>query len=359
VIVFLLLRAPSYSAFVPTALLFFIFGGGMFFPLLKLMNIGGLLKQNSIGVGLIDDILHKQEIAEPEVPRQPAGSSVEFRDVTFAYNEETVLKGISFLAEPGSITALVGPSGAGKSTVGMLAAHFWDANSGEILIGGVPIRHIGTEDLMRHMAFVFQDNMLFFDTIEENIRMGNDTASREEVMEAAGAAQCHEFIDKLEKGYETLVGEGGTYLSGGEQQRIALARAILKNAPIVVLDEATAFADPENEGKILASLSHLINGKTVLIIAHRLSTITGADRILVIDRGAIVEQGKHEELLSLEGLYAKMWRTYTQSRRWVLRSRPSAESDASPPPDRAPSRALPGQVDASADGVFPEASPAG
>lgn len=320
VIIFLLLKAPSYSAFMPTAFLFLIFGGGMFFPLLKLMHIGGLLKQNSIGVGLIDDILHKQEMTEPEDPRQPAGASVEFRNVTFAYDEETVLKGISFLAEPGSITALVGPSGAGKTTVGLLAARFWDVNSGEILIGGVPIHQIRTEELMRLVAFVFQDNMLFFDTIEENIRMGNDTASREEVMEAARAAQCHEFIEQLEKGYDTLVGEGGTYLSGGEQQRLALARAILKNAPIVVLDEATAFADPENEGKILASFSRLIRGKTVLVIAHRLSTITGADRILVIDAGIIAEQGRHEELLSLEGLYARMWRTYTQSRQWVLGS---------------------------------------
>ncbi|HAY21214.1 MAG TPA: ABC transporter ATP-binding protein [Desulfobacterales bacterium] len=320
VIIFLLLKAPSYSAFMPTAFLFLIFGGGMFFPLLKLMHIGGLLKQNSIGVGLIDDILHKQEMTEPEDPRQPAGASVEFRNVTFAYDEETVLKGISFLAEPGSITALVGPSGAGKTTVGLLTARFWDVNSGEILIGGVPIRQIRTEELMRLVAFVFQDNMLFFDTIEENIRMGNDTASREEVMEAARAAQCHEFIEQLEKGYDTLVGEGGTYLSGGEQQRLALARAILKNAPIVVLDEATAFADPENEGKILASFSRLIRGKTVLVIAHRLSTITGADRILVIDAGIIAEQGRHEELLSLEGLYARMWRTYTQSRQWVLGS---------------------------------------
>jgi ATP-binding cassette subfamily B protein IrtA len=358
VIVFLLLRAPSYSAFVPTALLFLIFGGGMFFPLLKLMNIGGLLKQNSIGVSLIDDILHKPEIAEPEAPRQPAGSSVEFRDVTFAYNEETVLKGISFLAKPGSITALVGPSGAGKTTVGMLTARFWDVNSGEILIGGVPIRHIGTEKLMRHVAFVFQETMLLFDTIEENIRMGNDTASRDEVIGAAKAAQCHEFIVKLEKGYDTLVGEGGTYLSGGEQQRITLARAILKNAPIVVLDEATAFADPENEGKILSSLAHLIRGKTVLIIAHRLSTITGADQILVMDEGIIAERGRHEELLSLEGLYAKMWRIYTQSRRWVLQSRSSAERPAPSLAGRKSSDALLGQVHAFADGVLPEASPA-
>lgn len=330
VLVLLLLRAPSYPAFVPTALLFLIFGGGMFFPLMRLLNIGGLLRQNSIGVGLIDDILHKPEMPEPDVPRPPAGASVEFRDVTFAYREETVLKGVSFLAEPGTITALVGPSGAGKSTVGMLTARFWDVSAGEILIGGVPIGQIGTADLMRHVAFVFQDNMLFFDTIEENIRMGNAAASREEVMAAARAAQCHEFIQQLEKGYDTLVGEGGTYLSGGEQQRIALARAILKNAPVVVLDEATAFADPENEGRILASLAHLIRGKTVLVIAHRLSTITGADQILVMDQGLIAERGRHDELLAREGLYARMWQIYTRSRQWVLRSKPVEYSAALP-----------------------------
>jgi ATP-binding cassette subfamily B protein len=331
-IVFLLVRAPSYPAYIPTALLFLILGGGMFFPLLKLMNISGLLKQNSIGVGLIDAILDKPEIADPDEPRQPAGASVEFRGVGFAYDENPVLEDISFIAAPGTVTALVGPSGGGKSTIGMLTARFWDVNAGEIRIGDVPIGRIPTEDLMRHVAFVFQDNMLFFDTIEENIRMGNSASTREGVIEAARAAQCHEFIEKLENGYDTLVGEGGTYLSGGEQQRIALARAILKNAPIVVLDEATAFADPENEGKILASFSRLIKGKTVLVIAHRLSTITNADRILVIDNGVVAEQGKHEELLSLDGLYARMWRTYSQARQWELLTKTPIEG--APTPER-------------------------
>ena len=166
----------------------------------------------------------------------------------------------------------------------MLTARFWDVQSGEILIGGVPVKEISTSVLMDNVAFVFQDNMLFFDTIEENIRMGNKTAIFEEVARAACAAQCHEFIESLPNGYQTLVGEGGIYLSGGEAQRIALARAILKDSPIILLDEATAFADPENEGKILEAFSHLIKGKTVLVIAHRLSTITNADRILYIDK---------------------------------------------------------------------------
>lgn len=316
--VVLLVKAPSYPAFIPTVLLFLILGGGMFFPLLKLMFMGSMMNQNSIGVSLIDDILGKQEISEPETPQKPLNASIEFCSVSFAYNETPVLREISFCAEPGTVTALVGPSGAGKTTVALLTARFWDVTAGEIRIGGVPLRNIGTEELMRQVAFVFQDSMLFFDTIEENIRMGNRTASREEVIRAAQAAHCHEFIQHLEQGYDTLVGEGGTYLSGGEQQRIALARALLKDAPIIILDEATAYADPENEGKILDSFSKLIRGKTVLVIAHRLSTITSADRILVIESGKIAEQGCHDDLLSHNGLYHRMWQTYTQSRQWVL-----------------------------------------
>jgi ATP-binding cassette subfamily B protein len=245
---------------------------------------------------------------------------VVFRDVTFAYDAKPVLKTVSFTAAPGSVTALVGPSGAGKSTIGMLTARFWDVGAGEIRIGGVPIKNMRTHDLMEHVAFVFQDNMLLFDTIEENIRMGNASAPFAKVVEAARAAQCHGFIESLESGYQTLVGEGGTYLSGGEQQRIALARAILKGAPVVVLDEATAYADPENEGKILSAFARLIKGKTVLVIAHRLSTVTNADQILVIDNGRITEKGRHADLLARNGLYSRMWHTYSRSRKWVLTS---------------------------------------
>jgi ATP-binding cassette, subfamily B, bacterial IrtA/YbtP len=317
----LLLQAPSYPAFVPTVLLFLILGGGIFFPMMKLMWMSSLMMQNMAGVTLMDEILNKEEISEPEKPKQPSDASVEFRKVEFAYDETPILKGISFEAQPGTVTALVGPSGAGKSTVAMLTARFWDVQGGEILIGGVPIKNISTEKLMENVSFVFQDNMLFFDTLEENIRMGNKKASFKDVVSAAKAAQCHEFIDKLENGYKTLVGEGGTYLSGGEQQRIALARAILKDAPIVLLDEATAYADPENEGKILESFSHLIKGKTVLVIAHRLSTITGADQILVVDKGEIAEQGKHEELLARNGLYKRMWDSYSQSREWIIKAK--------------------------------------
>ncbi len=320
--VYLSLHVPSYPQYVPTILLFLILGGGIFFPMMKLMWISGLLRQNTSGVSLVDEILLKEEISEPEHPEPPQtteqGIPVEFRNVNFAYGNTPILKDVSFLAAPGTVTALVGPSGAGKSTVAMLTARFWDIQEGEILIGGIPIKNIPTETLMQTISFVFQDTMLFFDTIEENIRMGNKSASFEEVVSAAKSAQCHSFIEQLENGYLTLVGEGGTYLSGGEAQRISLARVILKNAPIVLLDEATAFADPENEGKILESFSHLIRGKTVLVIAHRLSTITSADQILVIDGGIIAEQGKHRDLLAKNGIYKRMWDSYTQSREWTL-----------------------------------------
>ena len=318
VAVWLLVGSASYATFVPVLLMFLFFGVAVFFPVLKLLWIGSFLNQNNMGVQKIDDILYMDEIEEPDIPRHPKDASVEFRNVSFAYDTTPILKAISFISHPGTITALVGPSGAGKSTVAMLAARFWDVQSGEILIGGVPVKEIPTSVLMDNVAFVFQDNMLFFDTIEENIRMGNKTATFEEVARAACAAQCHEFIESLPNGYQTLVGEGGIYLSGGEAQRIALARAILKDSPIILLDEATAFADPENEGKILAAFSHLIKGKTVLVIAHRLSTITNADRILYVDKGVIAEQGTHEQLLALKGEYARMWETYNRAKRWTI-----------------------------------------
>lgn len=318
VAVWLLVGSASYATFVPVLLMFLFFGVAVFFPVLKLLWIGSFLNQNNMGVQKIDDILYMDEIEEPDISRHPKDASVEFRNVSFAYDTTPILKAISFISHPGTITALVGPSGAGKSTVAMLAARFWDVQSGEILIGGVPVKEIPTSVLMDNVAFVFQDNMLFFDTIEENIRMGNKTATFEEVARAACAAQCHEFIESLPNGYQTLVGEGGIYLSGGEAQRIALARAILKDSPIILLDEATAFADPENEGKILAAFSHLIKGKTVLVIAHRLSTITNADRILYVDKGVIAEQGTHEQLLALKGEYARMWETYNRAKRWTI-----------------------------------------
>lgn len=318
-------HVPSYEGFVPKLLLFLIVGAGIYFPLLKLMYMSNYIQKISVGVEKIDAILSKAEITETEGLDLPDDASVEFENVNFAYLEQNVLSNITFKAEPNTVTALVGPSGAGKTTVGMLAARFWDVTSGSIRIGGIDIRKIKTETLMNRVSSVFQDGFLFYDTIEENIRMGNNTASKEDVIQAAKAAQCHEFITKLDKGYDTLVGEGGTYLSGGEKQRISIARAILKNAPIVILDEATAYADPENEGKILEGFSHLIKDKTVIVIAHRLSTITDADQILVIDEGKIVQRGKQDELVAQDGLYKNMWNTYTLSRQWTIEKKEASK----------------------------------
>ncbi len=316
--VFLIKNTKAGESFVPTVLLFLIVGGGFFFPLLKLMFMFGNMNLITMGVERIDNILYKEEIDDKDMGKKPADMSLAFDNVSFAYDETTVLSSVTFRAAPNTVTALVGPSGAGKSTMGVLAARFWDASDGAIRIGGVDIREMGTARLMDYVSFVFQDGFLFFDTIEENIRMGNSAASKEDVITAAKAAQCHEFIERLPDGYNTRVGEGGTYLSGGEQQRISIARAILKNTPIVILDEATAYADPENEGKILAAFSKLIEGKTVIVIAHRLSTITSADSIIVVDEGHIKERGTHEELVTQKGLYYSMWETYSRAREWKI-----------------------------------------
>ena len=265
VAVWLLYRAADPGALIPTVLFFTLIGGGFFFPLLKLTFMAGLLNQISTGVERIDDILAEPEVPEHISGNEPQDSTITFENVAFAYDETSVLQGVSFTARPGTVTALVGPSGAGKTTMGLLTARFWDVQSGAIRIGGVDIREMRLETLMEHVAFVFQDGFLFFDTIEENIRMGNSRATKEQVIAAAKAAQCHGFIEQLPNGYKTLVGEGGTYLSGGEQQRVGIARALLKDAPIVVLDEATAYADPENEGQI----SEYLLARMLETLAHK------------------------------------------------------------------------------------------
>lgn len=316
--IYILVQLNSYGEYIPTIFLFIVVAGGMFFPFLKLMFVSGFLRQINISIDRIDEILYHKEITEVSNGNKPKDGSIEFEDVTFAYRDKPVLKNVSFTASPNTITALVGPSGAGKTTIALLTARFWDAATGTIRIGGTDIKDVKSEILMNNVSFVFQENFLFFDTIEENIRMGNNTASIEDVIIAARAAQCHEFIEKLPKGYKTLVGEGGTYLSGGEQQRISIARAILKNTPIVLLDEATAFADPENESKILAALAQLVKDKTVIVIAHRLSTITNADQILVVEDGCIVQRGVHDQLAKTNGLYKTLWDTYSRSRDWTI-----------------------------------------
>ncbi len=314
----ILSRGADFPALAPTIFLFMILSTALAIPLYKLMFTGGVLNQINEGVKRIDSILRTEELSLATERVAVAGHGVRFADVHFSYGSTEVLRGVNFTAKAGEITALVGPSGGGKSTIAHLLPRFWDVAAGAIEIGGVDVREFPPEQLMAMVSFVFQEQHLFAQTIEQNIRMGNEAAPMSAVIAAAKAAHLHEFILSLPQEYQTRIGDGGKYLSGGEIQRLALARAILKDAPIIVLDEATAYADPENEALILDSFSSLIAGKTVIVIAHRLSTIMDADQILVIDGGAVVERGTQEELLSLEGLYWQMWQRYTDAQQWEL-----------------------------------------
>ena len=249
----------------------------------------------------------------------PKGHDIEFRNVSFAYDNQEVLSGVSFTAREGEVTALVGPSGSGKSTCARLAARLWDADRGEILVGGVDIEGIDPEVLLSDYSMVFQDVVLFDDTVMENIRLGKYGATDEEVLAAAKAANCDEFVDKLPNGYATHIGENGAKLSGGERQRISIARALLKNAPIVLLDEATASLDVENETKVQGALSRLLTGKTVLVIAHRMRTVEAADKIVVLADGKVAEEGSPAELLKKEdGLFRRMTRLQTAGAEWSI-----------------------------------------
>ena len=249
----------------------------------------------------------------------PKGHDIEFRNVSFAYDNQEVLSGVSFTAREGEVTALVGPSGSGKSTCARLAARLWDADRGEILVGGVDIEGIDPEVLLSDYSMVFQDVVLFDDTVMENIRLGKYGATDEEVLAAAKAANCDEFVDKLPNGYATPIGENGAKLSGGERQRISIARALLKNAPIVLLDEATASLDVENETKVQGALSRLLTGKTVLVIAHRMRTVEAADKIVVLADGKVAEEGSPAELLKKEnGLFRRMTRLQTAGAEWSI-----------------------------------------
>ena len=234
------------------------------------------------------------------------GFDIEFKDVHFSYNEEPVLKGVSFTAKQGEVTALVGPSGSGKSTASKLAARFWDSDSGKVTLGGVNVKTVEPETLFKNFAIVFQDVLLFDETVMENIRLGRNGATDEEVMAAAKAAQCEEFIQRLPQGYQTNIGENGSALSGGERQRISIARALLKNAPVVLLDEATASMDAESETLVQEALSALLKDKTVMVIAHRMRTVANADKIVVLDDGKISEMGTPQELMKKNGLYAHL-----------------------------------------------------
>ena len=293
----------------------------------RIMYMSEAVMEADEAVGRLDEILSQKPMENTGIEKQPADAAVSFDHVTFTYPgaDRPALSDVSFTVRPGQVTALVGPSGGGKTTAASLIPRFWDADSGAVSIGGVNVKEMDTEDLMKQTAFVFQDTRLFKESLLENIRVARPDASREEVLSAAHAAQCDDILEKLPHGLDTVVGARGVYLSGGEQQRIALARAILKDAPIVVLDEATAFADPENEHQIQKAFEALIRNKTVLMIAHRLSTVQDADHIIVLSGGKIAEQGSHESLLAQHGVYAAMWEDYQQSARWKV-GNPAGES---------------------------------
>ena len=266
----------------------------------------------------LDGIEHADMIDKDGKAISLQNADIAFRDVAFSYDTVPVLRNISFSIPQSSTTAIIGPSGSGKTTICNLIARFYDVDSGEVTVGGENVRNMTCDSLLRNISMVFQKVYLFHDTVENNIRFGNPNATQEEIIEAAKKAQCHDFITALPDGYETVIGEGGSTMSGGEKQRISIARAILKNANIVILDEATASIDPENEHLIQQAISELTIGKTVIVIAHRLATIEHADQILVIDKGQVVQKGTHRQLIQQDGLYRRFITIREQAEGWCM-----------------------------------------
>ena len=266
----------------------------------------------------IQALLDMEEFPEPKQPKHSSGADVEMKDVHFGYGDSEIIHGISFVAKAGTITALVGPSGSGKSTLAKLIARFWDVDAGAVLVGDTDIRELALSELTEQISYVSQENFLFNMSLRDNIRIGKPEATDKEVEWAAAQAGCDEFITQFPQGYDTNAGDAGARLSGGERQRIAIARAILKDAPIVILDEATAFTDPENEDKLQRSIDRLTKGKTLIVIAHRLSTIMYADQILVLEDGQITARGTHEQLLASSETYLDMWKAHISAMDWSM-----------------------------------------
>ena len=315
------MNTEDYASFAGVFIFYLLFLPAAASILMKIMYVNSNSMRIISGVESMDDILAKPELKQPSNGKIVSSFDVELKNVFFSYdgdNETEALSDVSFKAAQGAVTAIVGPSGGGKSTIAHLIPRFFDVTGGALLMGGVDIRELESSYLMDKVSFVFQDVFLFKQSVMDNIRMGNLSASNEQVIAAAKAAQCHEFVEKLPKGYNTVIGTRGVHLSGGERQRLAIARAIVKDAPVVVLDEATAFSDPENEHLIQKAFETLMKGKTVIMIAHRLSTIRSANKIVVVDNGRVVEQGTHQELINKNGKYFDMWNTYTGSVSWTM-----------------------------------------
>ena len=314
------LRGGNFAGFLTDFAFYAVFSAIVSTALAKIMFAASGMMLASTALGRIAQVMNAPTLEITDDPQTPKDNSVAFKDVSFTYDgaELPALDRVSFRVEPGQTVALVGPSGGGKTTAASLIPRFWDVSSGAVEVGGVDVRQTDPHLLMDQVAFVFQNTHLFKASILENVRAARPDASREEARAALSAAQCDNILEKLPDGMDTIIGTRGTYLSGGEQQRVALARAILKDAPIVVLDEATAFADPENEALIQKAFARLTEGRTVIMIAHRLSTVVGADRIIVLDAGHVVEQGTHDELLKANGLYARMWEDYKQAVQWKI-----------------------------------------
>jgi ATP-binding cassette subfamily B protein len=296
-------------------ILIIIIAMGLITPIISCANYGDdILKLRTVMQEIVA-IIDAEEMNRPmKNEAEPIGNTIQLSKVRFGYDEKEVLHGIDLTLQEGTVNAFVGPSGGGKSTIAKLIASYWDVGSGKITIGGVDIRKLSMEDYQKRVAYVSQDNFLFDDTIRENIRLGNLSATDDEVEKAAQKCGCYDFIMSLEKGFDTIVGSGGGHLSGGERQRICIARAMLKDAPIIILDEATAYTDPENEAIIQTSVAKLVQGRTLIVIAHRLSTIVDADQIVVVEQGKLDAIGTHEELLKKSNLYRKLWEAHVISK---------------------------------------------
>ena len=317
-------NAVNQKEFLMTFIFYLLFVPAVAGILNKIMYVSESFMQINGNVARMDEIFNIPVLKDTQISKTFDNDNVTFDNVSFSYTgkeNELAIKNVSFEAKQGEITAIVGLSGGGKSTIANLISRFWDVTSGSIKIGNVDVREVGTNDLMKHISFVFQDIFLFKQSIFDNIRMGNPNATKEQVISASKAAQCHDFISKLPNGYDTVVGTQGIRLSGGERQRIAIARAIIKDAPIIVLDEATAFSDPENEYLIQKAFEKLMQDKTVIMIAHRLSTIRNANKIIVMENGRLIESGKHNDLIQKNGRYAEMWKHYTEAIDWKVQTK--------------------------------------